>query len=100
MYKLAKNKWLITTLLLGLFILAATNALLFWHIISEGGHEHHDSDHCHICQNVFINSSKAIITVFDASLFFYLVESEIEYFNDSPISILIRPNLIPRAPPA
>ena len=83
----------------GLFSLSATNALLTWHIVTAHGHDHHDSDHCEICQSAFINFSKVIIPPADSVLFVDDIEFQVDYLGDEPVVIYAAFSLIPRAPP-
>ncbi len=95
-----KLKQAVSFLTLVIFFANITGALFLWHIAIEGGTEHHDCDHCPICQNTFINSSKVINTSSATTFIVDIIEHKIEYIYDSPLTFLITPNLIPRAPPA
>ena len=94
-----KLKQYVSFIILVIFVANITGALLLWHITLEGGFEHHDCDHCPICRNTFINSSKIINTPPATTFSIDIIEHKIEYLYDAPLTSLTTPNLIPRAPP-
>lgn len=94
-----KLKQLAPFLMLAIFVVNITGVLFLWHIAAEGCCENHDCDHCPICQNTFINSAKIINTSSATTFTINVSERKIEYVYDSPLTLLIIPNLIPRAPP-
>ena len=107
MFKLAKNKWLITTLLLGIFILSATNALFVSHLHAHDTHKadpshhsrhQHDPANCAICQNFLFTSGKCYclpsVTIADQ----YTVV-DVYYYYTEIISVLPSRTFGPRAPP-
>ena len=94
-----KLKQSVSFIILAIFFANITGVLFLWHIAMEGG-EHHDVDHCSICQNTFINTSKIINTPPVTTFSIDIIEHIIEYLYDVPLKSLGTPNLIPRAPPA
>jgi hypothetical protein len=85
--------------MLAIFVANITGALFLWHIAIEGG-EHHDLDHCSICQNIFINSEKIIKTSPATTIYINIVEYAIEYDSNDSLATQNTRNIIPRAPPA
>lgn len=94
-----KLKQPVSFIILAIFFANITGALSLWHIAMEGG-EHHDLDHCSICQNIFINSAKIINSSSDATNYINVVTYAIDYESDNPITIQSPHHIIPRAPPA
>lgn len=90
----------ITITALGFFLLNATGALLAWHIQLAGGHHHHDSDHCPVCQNIDANASKAAIPAQTSPTIITEHIGQFKYIYTLPRSIKIPLQISPRAPPA
>jgi hypothetical protein len=89
----------IAFLMLLIFIMNITGVLFSLHIHCTDDCEEHDSTHCSICQNTFVNTGKGLAVAsddqiaFDTLLTLFFYESSDFHGQFSPLSAS------PRAPP-
>lgn len=98
MLNLLRKILLITAMIC--FLAMATGLTLILHLSGIEHPEKHDSEHCPICQQIFINPAKVIIPAEPVVIHEDIILCQVDSIFDTPVVIEETPSYIPRAPPS
>lgn len=81
------------------FLAMVTGVMLVLHLSGEEHPETHDCEHCPICQQIFINPTKAIVPVGQSVILEDIILYQVDFIFDTPVVIEETQSCMPRAPP-